>query len=80
MAGRWNEIEESYYLNKSAIQLSKESVLNPRAYHSFVNTSFILKMKCLRQVMFDRNFDYPTKGLLFITLSNNLVCFSMANI
>ena len=37
-------------------------------------------MKCLRQVMFDRNFDYPTKGLLFITLSNNLVCFSMANI
>ena len=71
MAGRWNEIEESHYLNKSAIQLSKESVLNTRAY----NTSFILKMKCLRQVRFDRNFDYPTKGLLFITLGNQSSVF-----
>ena len=37
-------------------------------------------MKCLGQVRFNRNFDYPTKGLLFITLSNNSSVFSMANI
>ena len=32
-------------------------------------------MKCLRQVRFDRNVDYPTKGLLFITLSNKSSVF-----
>ena len=63
LAGGWKKIEERYYLNKSTIQLSKESVLNPKAY------SFIMKLKWLRKVI-DRDFDYPTKALLFITLSN----------